>query len=91
MDNPVIDKYGYKRWYQRGELHRDDGPAVEFATGYNAWYQHGFRHRDDGPAINYPSGLKEWYLSGQQLTFDTWLDTGNISDEEKVMMKLQYG
>ena len=33
----VIDSYGTKRWYQNGQLHREDGPAVEYADGTKSW------------------------------------------------------
>jgi len=41
MDNPVIDEYGDKRWYQHDRLHRDDGPAVEWADELKSWYLNG--------------------------------------------------
>jgi hypothetical protein len=92
MDNPEIDREGTKRWYDsNGKVHRDDGPAVEYANGYNAWYQHGNCHRDDGPAMEWVSGRKFWYLNNKHLTFDEWLPKVKMSDEDKVMMKLQYG
>ena len=33
-----VDRYGTKAWYLNGELHRLDGPAVEFANGDKWWY-----------------------------------------------------
>jgi hypothetical protein len=65
MDNPVIDKYGDKYWYQHGKRHRDDGPAIEHADGNKYWYQHGKRHRDDGPAVIWAHGDKEWFQHGK--------------------------
>ena len=29
---------GHKAWFLNGELHREDGPAVEYPDGYNNWY-----------------------------------------------------
>ena len=52
---------GDKRWYQNGELHRLDGPAVEYADGDKRWFQNGMRHRLDGPAIEHANGDKSWY------------------------------
>ncbi|WP_202416732.1 hypothetical protein [Duganella qianjiadongensis] len=46
------------------QLHREDGPAVEYANGRKEWYQQGKRHREDGPAIELPNGTKYWYLNG---------------------------
>ncbi len=48
-----------------GELHRINGPAVEYANGSNWWYLNGKLHRIDGPAIEGASGGKEWWLNGK--------------------------
>jgi hypothetical protein len=59
----LIDKYGDKRWYLNGNLHREDGPAIEEVDGTKFWYLNGERHREDGPAvINNESKL--WYKDG---------------------------
>jgi hypothetical protein len=68
MDNPKIDASGNKLWFQHDNIHRDDGPAVEYANGSN-----------------------EWYLHNKCLPFDEWIDKVDMSYEDKVMMKLQYG
>ena len=40
--NPVIDSDGTKRWYnENGQLHREDGPAVERADGRKEWHVNG--------------------------------------------------
>ncbi len=59
---------GTKTWRRRrdGELHREDGPAVERVTGTKEWWLNGQRHREDGPAVEWPDGTKEWYLNGQR-------------------------
>ncbi len=46
---------------ERGELHRDDGPAIIHADGTQRWFQHGERHRDGGPAWIWPDGAQHWY------------------------------
>jgi hypothetical protein len=91
MDNPVIDQHGTKTWYQHGKVHRDDGPAYENTDGHKWWFQHGNCHRDDGPAIRWADGTNEWWLNHTELTFDKWLNKVDMSDEDKVMMKLEYG
>ena len=60
----ITDKWGNKRWYLHGELHRKDGPAAEYTTGTKVWRQHGRLHRDDGPAIEHANGDKSWYSRG---------------------------
>ena len=32
---------GDKSWYLNGKLHREDGPAIEYANGYKSWYLNG--------------------------------------------------
>ena len=56
------------QWYLNGQYHREDGPAVEYASGSNEWYLNGKPHRMDGPAVEYANGSKYWYLHGQRVT-----------------------
>ena len=37
----LVDSDGTIRWYKEGDLHREDGPAVEFANDYKEWYYQG--------------------------------------------------
>lgn len=57
--------YHAKRHYYQGQLHRDDGPAIEYKNGDKYWYKNGQLHRDDGPSIEYSNGFWEWYKNGQ--------------------------
>ena len=41
MDNPQIDSCGNKVWIVNGLLHREDGPAFEWANGNKDWYVNG--------------------------------------------------
>lgn len=63
------------KYYDRGTLHREGGPAV---TTYDLngklfkeeWYQHGARHREDGPAVIFHHETEDfyevegWYIRG---------------------------
>jgi hypothetical protein len=75
-----IDKYGTKRWYLNGKLHREDGPAIEWITGTKYWCLNGKYHREDGPAVEYESGSKFWYLNDEKVhpetIVDLWLSRG---------------
>lgn len=62
---PKIFSDGTKEWYLNGELHREDGPAIEWTDGRKAWYLNGRLHRVNGPAIELPNGDKEWWLNGK--------------------------
>ena len=59
----TVDKDGTVRWTLDGELHREDGPAVEYAGGNKWWYRHGKLHREDGPAEEYADGTKFWWVN----------------------------
>ena len=53
---------------KEGELHRLNGPAIEYADGTKGWYVDGKKHRLDGPAFEYTDGTKDWYVNGKWLT-----------------------
>tara|TARA_R110000851_G_scaffold97891_1_gene211898 strand:+ start:418 stop:708 length:291 start_codon:yes stop_codon:yes gene_type:complete len=96
MDNmqPTMttNGFGNKTWKLHGVFHRTDGPAIEYRYGDKQWCLHGVCHRTDGPAIEYADGGKSWYLHGIWLSFAEWLDqTPDMTDEEKVMYKLEHG
>jgi hypothetical protein len=64
----TVDDYGTKRWYLNNQLHREDGPAVEYASGDKSWFLNGTLHREDGPAVELANGDKRWFLNGKKLT-----------------------
>jgi hypothetical protein len=64
----VTSAQGTKWWYNEdNELHRLDGPAVEYA-GHRQWWVNNRWHRLDGPAIEGSPGMTEWYIKGVALT-----------------------
>ena len=53
-------------WFnEKGQLHRLDGPAREWADGNKEWFVEGKLHRLDGPAAEYADGSKYWYVEGK--------------------------
>ena len=62
-----VDEAGTVRYFKKGtdQLHRLDGPAIEFANGTKSWCQNGKLHRLDGPAVEYVNGTKYWYQNGK--------------------------
>jgi hypothetical protein len=64
-----VDDLGIVRWYNsEWELHREDGPAVEFSNGTKHWFINGKEHRVDGPAVECygeNGGNKYWYIDGR--------------------------
>jgi hypothetical protein len=75
-DGPAKIHYnGTKKWYFNGNLHRENGPAIEWGDGYfllddcieGDWYFEGQRHRLDGPAIDWHN-YKKWFIHGEQIS-----------------------
>ena len=60
----IVDKD--KFWYKDGDLHREDGPAIEYSNGTEEWYKDGKLHREDGPASVDADGSKSWYKDGKR-------------------------
>lgn len=52
-------------YYRHGRLHREDGPAREWADGdTREWFRAGLRHRDDGPALE-TRIIDSWWADGR--------------------------
>jgi len=41
VDGMHTDSYGDKFWYFNGDIHREDGPAIENANGDKEWLFNG--------------------------------------------------
>ena len=62
---PVKQQDGSTRYFNSdGQLHRKNGPAIEFADGTKHWYFKGVLHRVGGPAIEQADGTKQWWENG---------------------------
>ena len=48
----------------KGQYHREDGPAIIWSNGSKFWYINGNLHREDGPAIIYSDGQHHWFING---------------------------
>src|ERR1035437_8732535 len=64
--HPVEYSDGIIEWRVLGEphgqLHREDGPAIESPDGTQEWWLCGKRHREDGPAVEGKNGFKAWFV-----------------------------
>lgn len=70
----IKEKEGYYAWWEdgkfvkseyrnkKGQLHRENGPAIEYCDGSQIWMQNGQRHREYGPAF-ITNGTTAWYLN----------------------------
>jgi len=69
----TVENDGTTRWFNlEGQLHREDGAAVEWEDGYKAWYKNGELHREDGPAVERSDGSKVWWLNDVRYTEEEW-------------------
>jgi hypothetical protein len=67
----IIKNSGGTFYYKDTEmtiLHREDGPASEYADGNKSWWLHGVRHREEGPAVVRINGTKSWWLHGKEVS-----------------------
>ena len=76
-----INANGDKAWYLNGKLHREDGPAIEYANGEKQWYLNDKLHRENGPAIEYTNGRTEYWINGKYIP---QLDNKKIYGKESI-------
>jgi hypothetical protein len=66
-----IEDNGFKRYYKNNLLHREDGPALEYANRDKFWYLNGKSHRLDGPAViaitTNNKEYYEWWIDGKEI------------------------
>lgn len=53
---------------ETGDLHRIEGPAIEWFSGAKEYWQFGVPHRVEGPALVWSDGSVEYYLEGRQFS-----------------------
>ena len=91
---------GTRRYYNHAnQLHREDGPAIEYSDGAKGWYRNGKLHREDGPAVIYHNGTRKWLLNGMPHRTDgpavesgsycEWHIWGTRYTEEKYRQRLK--
>ena len=92
----TVDECCTTRWYKDAKckiLHRENGPAIEWADGTKLWYQNGLRHRTDGAAVEFLDGGKAWFINGEGLTEAEFLAATQptvemtVADVEKLVGK----
>jgi len=78
-----INAYGDKVWFNsKCQIHREDGPAVEYADGRKDWYKNDKRHRTDGPAVEWLDGYTLWYIDGKNITKEEFLDRYRLKKKD---------
>ena len=63
MKTILKDRIEYRN--KSKQLHRTNGPAIEYENGNKYWYVEDELHRLDGPALEFSDGTKEWWVDGK--------------------------
>jgi hypothetical protein len=74
--------------YTERNIHREDGPAIEWDDGCTEWRVRGQRHRIDGPAVEWLDGTRYWCLNGVHWSFNDFLK--QLPEEDAVLLALAY-
>ena len=81
---------GTKEWCLNGELHRTDGPAIEWTDGSKEWWLNGELHRTDGPTIEWADGTKSWFLNGAVYSFEEYIMKLKALGKEETAINLLF-
>jgi hypothetical protein len=77
---------------EKGQYHREDGPAAIYPSGNSYWYNKGVLHREDGPAVVWNNGEQEWRINGiPHYNNKSFQIAANLSDEDLIAIVLKYG
>jgi len=83
MRAELIERYG--------AIKQSDGTYVD-EFGAISWFnEKGQWHREDGPASIFVDTSVEWFFNGVNYPFNQWCKIVGISEEYKMMLRLQYG
>jgi hypothetical protein len=84
---PNIREYSIEKY---GAVEQPDGSWLH--TGTISWFnEYGDYHNVTGPACIESNGDTYWRIHGKTLSFDEWLKLSTKSDEDKMLLRLQYG
>jgi hypothetical protein len=86
----IIDKNGDKKWYLNDQLHREDGPVIEWNNGDKCYRQKGTFHREDGPAIEYVNGASCWYYNGKNVEKKFNIKITSVEQYQKLINLLVF-
>jgi hypothetical protein len=73
----------WERFIKSVTLHREDGPAMEWADGFSKqWFLNGKLHRIDGPAVEWATGDKQWSVEYADGDKEWWIDNKEYSEKD---------
>tara|TARA_R110000851_G_scaffold252869_1_gene405325 strand:- start:33 stop:299 length:267 start_codon:yes stop_codon:yes gene_type:complete len=71
-------------------VQQSDGSYIDKNNEITWYNEDGEHHKEDGPAIILPDDKLEWWLNDRSHAFNEWLELTPISDEQKMLLRLQY-
>lgn len=85
---------------ENNDLHREEGPAVEFKSGLRQWAFNGRLHNPAGPAVLSDAGTRMFYWNGVRIPDKLWdatltpkdvIEIENLELRRAVVEKHGYG
>lgn len=71
----TISCYGILTWRnEKGQCHREKGPAVIYTNGHIEFFFNNELHRLNGPAIIKNDGYKQYWICDKQYIKEEYLD-----------------
>lgn len=96
-----IGENGTKIYFnQLEQVHREDGPAIEWSNKDKEWWVNDKRHRWNSPALIITDlGINVWMLFGIKVTekyYRKWLkengmNIDNLTVEDKLLIRMKFG
>ena len=89
---PTTTKLDINQAYHKAVIQPNGSYINKYGT-INWFNNQGQYHRLDGPAIIYDDwngGEICWYINNTQYDFKEWLTLTPITDEQKLLLRLQY-
>jgi hypothetical protein len=77
---------------RHGCIMQPDGSRSSISRwGTIRWYNKlGYYHKETGPALIYSDGELDWFLNGTKYSFSDWIKRTPTTDEQKLLLRLQY-
>jgi hypothetical protein len=74
----------------QGAVQQSNGSYINMFNTTKWYNEHGQYHREDGPAVTYNTGKARYWLNDINYSFNEWLKLTPITDEQKLLLRLQY-
>lgn len=76
---------------EKGELHCEGEPAVEWADGRKEWHVNGKMHREDGAALILPNGGERYYLNDVKMSKEEFDEKISMREKPRPIIDTVHG